>query len=381
MNRLKVMVIFGTRPEAIKMAPVIKELEKHKKNIKTIICVTGQHRQMLEQVLSLFDIKPHIDLKLMQKNQSLSSLTSDAMRILSKAIIKINPDLVLAQGDTTTAMVAGLAAFYQRIPVGHIEAGLRTRDIYNPFPEEINRRIISAAATYHFAPTYNSFKALLKEGVSKNNIFMTGNTVVDAMKMAGCNFSKKTNIDLPLSKKNRIILVTAHRRESFGPSLKNICAALQSIVERNKDVEIVYPVHLNPNVREPVFNMLSGINRIYLIPPVEYHELAYLLKKAYVVLTDSGGIQEEAPVFGKPVLVMRTETERPEGIKAGVAKLVGTETRAIVNEVESLLCNPCAYAKMSKSISPYGDGKAARRIVDIIIKNTEDLKKGKFTRS
>ena len=367
MGRFKIMVVFGTRPEAIKMAPVIKELEKHHKKIETIVCVSGQHKQLLEQVLSLFKIKPDIDLNLMQKNQTLDSFTADAMRILSQTIIKIKPDLILAQGDTTTAMVAGLAGFYQRIPVGHIEAGLRTNDIYNPFPEEINRRILSTVATYHFAPTKNSFQALLKEGVSKERVFLTGNTIVDAMKMITRDLSKKVKLDLKLSPKNRLILVTAHRRESFGAPLENICSALRAIVRRNKGVEIVYPVHLNPNVREPVYRMLSKIKQIHLIPPVEYHELSYLLKKSYLVLTDSGGIQEEAPVFAKPVLVMRLETERPEGIKAGVAKLVGTDTDTIVKEVELLLHNRRAYARMSKAISPYGDGKAAKRIVSIII--------------
>lgn len=367
MSRFRIMVVFGTRPEAIKMAPVIKELEKHHKKIETIVCVSGQHKQMLEQVLSLFKIKPDIDLNLMQKNQTLDSFTARALRILSQTIIKIKPDLILAQGDTTTAMVAGLAGFYQRTPVGHIEAGLRTNDIYNPFPEEINRRILSTVATYHFAPTKNSFQALLKEGVSKKRIFLTGNTIVDAMKMITRDLSKKVKLSLRLSPGKRLILVTAHRRESFGAPLENICNALRAIVERNKDVEIVYPVHLNPNVREPVYRMLSEIKQIHLISPVEYHELSYLLKRSYLVLTDSGGIQEEAPVFAKPVLVMRLETERPEGIEAKVAKLVGTDTNTIIKEVELLLHNRRAYARMSKAISPYGDGKAAKRIADIII--------------
>lgn len=373
MDKIKILIIFGTRPEAIKMAPVVKKLEEQQGKIKTVVCVSGQHREMLNQVLPLFNIKPDIDLGIMQENQSLDSLTSSAMRVLTKILAEIKPDLVLVQGDTTTAMAAGLASFYQRIPVGHIEAGLRTNDIYNPFPEEINRRIISTIATYHFAPTENSLMALLKEGISKKDIYLTGNTIVDTMKMIVKNFDRKVNLDLSVSGKNKLILVTAHRRENFGAPLASICTALRAIVERNKDVEIVYPVHLNPNVREPVFRMLSGVKRIHLVSPVEYHELAYLLKRAYFVLTDSGGIQEEAPVFGKPVLVMRIETERPEGIEAGVAKLVGTDAHTIVKEVELLLHNRCAYAKMSKSISPYGDGKAAGRIVDIIIKNAENL--------
>lgn len=357
------------------MAPVVKVLKKHRNRIKTMVCVSGQHREMLKQVLSLFNIKPDIDLGIMQENQTLDSLTANAMRVLTKTIAQINPDLVLVQGDTTTAMVAGLASFYKKIPVGHIEAGLRTNDIYNPFPEEINRRIITTLTTYNFAPTKNAFKALLKEGVSKKKIYLTGNTIVDAMKMIVRGLDTKVNPDLGLLEKNKLILVTAHRRENFGVPLKNICTALSAIVKRNKDVEIVYPVHLNPNVREPVYRLLRGVKRIHLIHPVEYHELVYLLKKAYLVLTDSGGIQEEAPVFGKPVLVMRIETERPEGIEAGVAKLVGTDTNTIIKEVELLLHNRRAYSKMSKSISPYGDGKAAKRIANIIIKNTKNLKR------
>lgn len=375
MDRIKIMVIFGTRPEAIKMAPVIKELKKHQSQCETVVCVSGQHREMLDQVLTLFSIKPDIDLNIMRENQTLDSLTAEAMRVLTQAITKIKPNLVLVQGDTTTAMVACLAGFYQRIPVGHIEAGLRTNDIYNPFPEEINRRIISTVTTYHFAPTKISFKTLLKEDFSKKHIYLTGNTIVDAVKIIAKDFCKKVKLGLGVSQKNKLILVTAHRRENFGLPLENICNALRTIVERNKDVEVVYPVHLNPNVREPVYRILSGLKRIHLISSLEYHKLACLLKRAYLVLTDSGGIQEEAPVFAKPVLVMRMETERPEGVKAGVAKLVGTDVNTIVKEVELLLRNRSVYAKMSKAISPYGDGKAAKRIVNIILKNSKQLKK------
>lgn len=365
MSKIKIMVIFGTRPEAIKMAPVIKELQKRRNLYKVVICVSGQHRQMLDQVLALFKIKPDIDLNLMQENQSLDSLTASAIRVLTKTILEIKPHLILVQGDTTTAMAASLAGFYQKIPVGHIEAGLRTYDINNPFPEETNRHIISVLATYHFAPTKNAFNALLKENIPKKLIYLTGNTVIDALKMIEKNF-QKVKFDFGISSKNKLILVTAHRRENFGQPLKNICRALKIIVRNNPDVEVIYPVHLNPNVRNTVGKMLSGVQRIHLIHPVEYHELTHLLRKSYLVLTDSGGIQEEAPSFGKPVLVMRKETERPEGIKAGVAKLVGTDTSKIVKHVEILLYNSKAYNKMSKAINPYGDGNAAKRIARII---------------
>lgn len=361
------MCVFGTRPEAIKMSPVIKELKKNNVLFELLVCVTGQHRHMLDQMLSLFNIQSDIDLNLMQENQSLEKLTVNAMDALSKNLKEVKPHLVLVQGDTTTAMIAAMASFYQKIPIGHIEAGLRTRDIYNPFPEEINRRIISVLSTFNFAPTKRAFDVLIKEGVSKESVFLTGNTVIDALRLIIKQKNKvKSNFKMP--KGNKLILVTAHRRENFGKPLENICKALKEIVRRNKDTEIIYPVHLNPNVKKPVYTMLSDIKRIHLIEPVEYQELCFLLEKADIVLTDSGGIQEEAPTFGKPVLVMRKETERPEGVEANVAKLVGTNTKNIVVQVELLLNNPVEYKKMSKAINPYGDGKAAERIVDIITK-------------
>ncbi|MFH1777557.1 MAG: UDP-N-acetylglucosamine 2-epimerase (non-hydrolyzing) [Candidatus Omnitrophota bacterium] len=371
-KRIKILVIFGTRPEAIKMAPVVKELEKNKDFFQTVVCVTAQHRQMLDQMLSLFDIKADIDLNIMQENQTLENFTANAMLRVSEILKKIKPQLLLVQGDTTTAMIAALAGFYQRIPVGHIEAGLRTQDIYNPFPEEVNRHIISILATFNFAPTKYAFRMLLGEGISKQRIFLTGNTVIDALQMI-IKKAQTIKYDFKISDKNKLILVTAHRRENFGRPLKNICRALKEIVRGNEDVEIIYPVHLNPNVKVPVYRMLFGIKRIHLTTPVDYHELARLLKRAYIVLTDSGGIQEEAPAFGRPVLVMRKKTERQEGIKANVAKIVGTDTKNILKNVELLLHNRKEYDKMARAINPYGDGHAAKRIVGIIKTNIAKL--------
>ncbi len=368
MAKTKVMIIFGTRPEAIKMAPVVKAFKGRAGLFDTVVCVSGQHRQMLDQVLSLFNINPDIDLDLMQENQSLDSLTAAAVKVLTQAIAKVKPQLILVQGDTTTAMAAALAGFYQKVPVGHVEAGLRTDDKYQPFPEEINRRMISVLATYHFAPTRIAAASLAKERVGKENIFLTGNTVIDALYMIAKRH-KKVNFNFKIGVRSKLLLVTAHRRENFGSPLTGICSAIRRIVERYKDVEVVYPVHLNPNVRGPVYKMLSGIPRVHLTHPVEYHELTFLLKKAYLVLTDSGGIQEEAPAFGKPVLVMREKTERPEGITAGVARLVGTDTERIVREVGLLLRDSVRYRRMSKAVNPYGDGRAARRIVKAIIEN------------
>ena len=368
---IKILIIFGTRPEAIKMAPLVKELNKFPKEFKVITCVTAQHREMLDQVLSLFEIKPDIDLNLMQKNQTLPSLTSKAVDVLSNTITKLNPDLVLVQGDTTTAMVAALASFYCKIPVGHIEAGLRTNDIYSPFPEEANRRLISVLSTLNFAPTEISVAALIKEGISQGRIFLTGNTIVDALKIIK---NKCLNIKPPVTlNKKRFILVTAHRRESFGKPIIDICNALKQIIKEDKTVEIIYPVHLNPNISKAVYSELGKIKRIKLISPIEYNSLIYLLSKCYFVLTDSGGIQEEAPSFGKPVLVMRNTTERPEGVIAGVAKLVGTGTKKIVEEASILLNNRKTYKYMSKAINPYGDGKTSQRIVKIIRRYFKNL--------
>jgi UDP-N-acetylglucosamine 2-epimerase (non-hydrolysing) len=359
-----VLVVLGTRPEAIKLAPVIAALKRQPQTFQAVVCVTAQHRQMLDQVLRLFQVCPDIDLDLMQENQSLSGLTSRVMLRVTDAITEVAPDVVLVQGDTTTAMVSALAAFYLRIPVGHVEAGLRTRDPYNPFPEEMNRRLISVLGTVHFAPTKKAFEALVGEGVPEEQVFLTGNTVVDAL-LAIAHQSDAVDIGLPLDGR-KVILVTAHRRESFGEPLHNICLALGELARRHPEVLIVYPVHPNPNVREPVRRLLSGRKGIALLEPLEYKAFVYLMKHAYFILTDSGGIQEEAPALGKPVLVLRDETERPEGIEAGTAKLVGTCTEAILAEAEQLLLDCASYVQMACAVSPYGDGKAADRIVEIL---------------
>ena len=357
---IKVLIVFGTRPEAIKVAPVIQELKNYPGKFKVVTCATAQHRRMLDQVLDIFTIKADMDLDIMQKNQTLYSLTSRVMERVSRILEQVKPDLVLVQGDTTTAMVVSLAAFYQKIPVGHIEAGLRTHDIYNPFPEEVNRRLISVLSTLNFAPTKTAAAFLRTEGIDKKRIFLTGNTVVDALRMISRHACSPPHGVVPTDTK--IILVTAHRRENFGQPLRNICAAIRAIAEENKNVHIVYPVHLNPNVNRVVHQRLHNHPRITLIPPVDYRELVWLLKKSYLVLTDSGGIQEEAPTFGKPVIVMREVTERPEGIRAGVAQLAGTDTGTIVKKVTTLLNNKKAYARMARAGNPYGDGKAAQRI-------------------
>jgi UDP-N-acetylglucosamine 2-epimerase (non-hydrolysing) len=362
---MRVLSIFGTRPEAIKMAPVVKELEKHQKQFESVVCVTAQHRQMLDQVLELFEITPDIDLDLMQPNQTLSSLTARSMQSLTDVISQIKPDVVLLQGDTTTAMIAALASFYQQIPVGHVEAGLRTYDKYSPFPEEINRRLISALATYNFAPTDTAVNALLAEGFARQSIYLTGNTVIDALLMT---IKKECELGMDfLNPNKRLILVTAHRRESFGEPFEKICNGLRELARRNVGVEIVYPVHLNPNVRKVVFKTLNNQERFYLIEPLEYKKFVHLMNRSYIVLTDSGGIQEEAPALGKPVLVMREKTERPEAIEAGTARLVGTETENIINETEKLLYDKSEYDRMANAISPYGDGHAAERIVDVLL--------------
>ncbi|MGQ9569224.1 MAG: non-hydrolyzing UDP-N-acetylglucosamine 2-epimerase, partial [Anaerolineae bacterium] len=344
---MKVLSVFGIRPEAIKMAPVVRELQKYPDRVESLVCVTAQHCQMLDQVLGLFAIQPDIDLNLMEQDQSPASLTARAMTALTEVLEQVRPDLVLVQGDTTTAMVAALAAFYQKIPVGHIEAGLRTRSRYSPFPEEVNRHLIGVLATYHFAPTRTAAEALRAEGVPEENIFVTGNTVIDALlwvvqqppsastetllqrlglaeeqrsKGAGGNAPQHLRSPAPL------LLVTAHRRENFGRPFENICLALREIVRRNPDVQVVYPVHMNPNVREPVYRILNGHQRLHLIEPLPYEPFVHLMKHAYLVLTDSGGIQEEAPALGKPVLVMRRETERSEAVEAGTVKIVGTDS-------------------------------------------------------
>jgi len=364
-----ILFIFGTRPEAIKMAPLIKEFTKPKYSFKVKICVTSQHREMLNQTLNFFKIKPDYDLNLMRPNQTLFEITADSLTGLGSIFDDARPDLVFVQGDTTTVLTGALASFYKKVRVAHIEAGLRSSQKYSPFPEEINRTLTSHLADYHFAPTETARKNLAREGIKKN-VYVVGNTVIDAL-FFGLNVIKAEGEEdyrrffrgMDFSKK--IILVTGHRRENFGRPFENICAALKDIAAACADVEIVYPVHLNPNVRGTVQKLLSGINRIHLLDPLAYPHLIYLMNKSYFVLTDSGGIQEEAPSLGKPVLIMREVTERTEGISAGTAILVGTSRRKIVTESLRLLNEKKAYRKMSHAVNPYGEGKTSRKIADI----------------
>ena len=368
MSKIRVLTVFGTRPEAIKMAPLVKELEKNSDKFESIVCVTAQHRQMLDQVLQLFSIKPEYDLDIMKENQNLWTLTADVLLKIKDVFESAKPDVVLVHGDTTTSMAAALSAFYAKIPVGHVEAGLRTFDKYYPFPEEINRVFADAVCTYHFAPTDTSCENLRKSSIPEEHIYKTGNTVIDALLYTVENNTPEIpNLDLDESLKT--ILMTSHRRENFGEPIKNICRAVLELVERNPDIQVVYPVHLNPNVQKPVYELLGGKERIHLTSPMEYAPFAAMMKKAYIIMSDSGGVQEEAPSLGKPVLVLRTTTERPEAVEYGTVKLVGTDKDVIVSEVENLLHNPDEYKKMSEAINPYGDGLASKRIVDLLYKN------------
>jgi UDP-N-acetylglucosamine 2-epimerase (non-hydrolysing) len=368
---MKVMTIFGTRPEAIKMAPVIHALDVAE-GIDSKVCVTAQHRHMLDQVMDLFDINPDFDLDIMKSNQGLTDITASVLFGLREVFQSWRPDLVLVHGDTTTTFAGSLAAYYEKVPVAHVEAGLRTGNIYSPWPEEINRRLTGAIATIHFAPTETARENLLKEGVKENSIKVTGNTVIDALLDITNRIRKdhKLNTDMRtrfnfLDENKKIILITSHRRENFGEGIINICAALKKISER-KDVQIVFPVHPNPNVKQPILQHLNGISNIHLIGPQEYLPFVYLMDKSYLILTDSGGIQEEAPSLGKPVLVLRQTTERPEAVTAGTVKLVGTDNIKIIKEVESLLDNIVERDKMSLIKNPYGDGCASKRIISTI---------------
>lgn len=379
-EKIKALFVFGTRPEAIKMAPVIREMETENSRFKVVVCVTAQHREMLDQVLKIFEISPDHDLDIMRKNQDLFDVTTNALIGLKDIFKKEKPDIILVQGDTTTAFAAGLAAYYLKIPIAHIEAGLRTYNKYSPFPEEKNRHLLSVLADYHFAPTEWAKSNLLKEGIPEDRIWVTGNTVIDALMAVVRSqesevrretfekyFKEKWNLNLSVDSSNsKLILVTGHRRENFGEGFENICLALKEIAESRKDVIIVYPVHLNPNVQQPVRAILNGKPNIHLIDPLEYEPFVFLMSNAYLILTDSGGIQEEAPSLGKPVLVMRDTSERPEGIEAGSAKLVGTDTEKIVTETQKLLNDKMEYERMAKTINPYGDGQASKRIVKII---------------
>jgi UDP-N-acetylglucosamine 2-epimerase (non-hydrolysing) len=368
----KVLLVFGTRPEAIKMAPLVLEMQK-RKELNVEVCVTAQHREMLDQVLELFDLAPDYDLDLMQPGQDLYDITTKALLGLKTVLEQSKPDLVLVHGDTTTTFASSLAAFYQKVPVGHVEAGLRTGNIYSPWPEEINRKLTGSLTKFHFAPTSKAQNNLLKENIDGDNVFVTGNTVIDALIQVQKRISEDHDLNQKLSSQfefidpnKKLILVTGHRRESFGDGFENICRALRTIAEQ-PDVQVLYPMHLNPNVREPVNRILKGIDNVFLIEPQEYLPFVYLMSSAYIILTDSGGVQEEAPSLGKPVLVMRDTTERPEAVEAGTVTLVGTDYQRIVEESMTLLNDKQAYEKMSFAHNPYGDGKACQRIADIII--------------
>jgi len=366
---IKVLSIIGTRPEAIKMAPVVKELSRHPDQFDSVVCVTGQHRQMLDQVLELFGIAPEYDLNLMKDNQSLSELTANLFMGLEKVITTEKPDWILAQGDTTTVMVASLVAFYHKISFGHIEAGLRTGNKFSPFPEEINRCIADIVSDVFFAPTELSGKTLIQEGARESDIYITGNTVIDALlDIASRPYDGQLGLLKEISADKRIVLITAHRRESFGEPFRELCEAIRELAQEfiDEGVEFVYPVHLNPNVLQPVNELLSGQQNVHLIEPLDYLSLVHIMKRSTIILTDSGGIQEEAPSLNVPVLVMRETTERPEGLDAGVVKLVGTHKRSIVEKATRLLRDPDFHAHMAKGANPYGDGKSAARIVSIL---------------
>lgn len=378
----KVMLVFGTRPEAIKMAPLVKEFQARASEFETIVCVTGQHREMLEQVLSLFEITPDYDLAIMKEKQDLYDVTSLVLLGLRDVLKKEEPDVVLVHGDTATSTAAALAAFYQKIPVGHVEAGLRTHNIYSPWPEEMNRQLTGRMATYHFAPTELSRQNLLAEGVSDEHILVTGNTVIDALHQVVKRVKGDTTLQQQvaedllkagydvtrLGQGRRLVLITGHRRENFGEGFLHICRAIKTLSERFPEVDFVYPMHLNPNVRKPIHQVfgedLKGFSNLFFIEPLEYLQFVSLMERSTLVLTDSGGIQEEAPGLGKPVLVMRDTTERPEAVEAGTVQLVGTDYDRIVGGVETLLTDEAAYSQMSRANNPYGDGKACGRIAD-----------------
>lgn len=378
----KIMLVFGTRPEAIKMAPLVKEFQKHPDTFQTIVCVTGQHREMLDQVLNIFDIRPDFDLNIMKQGQDLYDVTARVLTGMRDVLREAQPDVVLVHGDTTTSTAAALAAFYQQIPVGHVEAGLRTHNILSPWPEEMNRQITGRIASYHFAPTTLSRQNLLQENVDDANITVTGNTVIDALYWVVDRIKNDRSLDAELEEVLRhagydvnrladgrpLVLITGHRRENFGDGFINMCTAIKQLTERYPNVDFVYPMHLNPNVRRPIHEVfgddLSNLGNMHFIEPLEYLSFVYLMEKSTIVLTDSGGIQEEAPGLGKPVLVMRDTTERPEALEAGTVKLVGTDREKIFNEVSTLLDDATAYARMSQAVNPYGDGLACSRIVE-----------------
>jgi UDP-N-acetylglucosamine 2-epimerase (non-hydrolysing) len=365
---IKVMTVFGTRPEAIKMAPVVLELQKHADRIQTIVAVTAQHRQMLDQVLDLFQITPDYDLDIMSQGQTLYDITTKSLMGLKDVLAKEKPDLVLVHGDTTTTFAGALASYYQQVPVGHVEAGLRTGDIYSPFPEEMNRKLTGAIAAIHFAPTATAKANLLKENVNPSHIYVTGNTVIDAlMTTVAGDYDFGDDLKDVDFQNHRVILLTTHRRENLGEPMRHIYKALRRIIEEIPDTEIVFPVHRNPLVRKVVEEELAGVDRIHLIDPMEYEPFANLMSLSSLVLTDSGGIQEEAPSLGKPVLVLRNTTERPEAVEAGTVRLIGTDKDVVYAETKRLLTDQAAYDAMSNAVNPYGDGKASQRIVQAIL--------------
>lgn len=370
----KILSIFGTRPEAIKMAPLVEKLEAHP-DIDSYVCVTAQHREMLDQVLEIFNLVPDYDLDIMKHAQGLSQITAEVLTKLTPVLAELKPDRVLVHGDTTTAMAASLAAFYQKIPVGHVEAGLRSGDVFNPWPEEMNRMMVGRLADLHFSPTSLSRDNLLAENTNAEQIHITGNTVIDTIFTVTEKFRQDSDLKRRigascryLDPSRKLILITAHRRENFGAGLNSICKAIAKLAE-NKTLQIIYPVHLNPNVKGPVSEVLGGFDNVKLIAPLDYLQFVYLMERAYIILTDSGGIQEEAPSLGKPVLVMRETTERPEAVKAGTVKLVGTEADKIIKEVSMLLEDRDEYEKMSRAYNPYGDGQASERIAEILSGN------------
>lgn len=380
-----IMLVFGTRPEAIKMCPLVKEFQKYPNDFKTVVCVTGQHREMLDQVLYIFDVKPDYDLNIMKQGQDLTDVTARVLAGMRDVFAECRPDVVLVHGDTTTSTASALAAFYQQIPVGHIEAGLRTHNIYSPWPEEMNRQITGRIATYNFSPTSLSRENLLREA-AMGQIYVTGNTVIDALHMVVSRLKEDESLrslqetvlsaagyDIGRlnSSGRRLVLITGHRRENFGDGFINMCTAIRDLTKKYPDVDFVYPMHLNPNVRKPIHEVfgenLSNLGNMFFIEPLQYLEFVYLMEKSTIVLTDSGGIQEEAPGLGKPVLVMRDTTERPEALKSGTVRLVGTDYNKIVSEVSVLLDDASAYESMSKAVNPYGDGKACERIVNTFL--------------
>ncbi|MEJ8553974.1 non-hydrolyzing UDP-N-acetylglucosamine 2-epimerase [Tepidibacter sp. Z1-5] len=379
MNKIKVMTVFGTRPEAIKMAPLVKKMEQNER-IESIVCVTAQHREMLDSVLKIFNIQPKYDLNIMKHGQTITDVTNRVLKELESVIFNDRPDILLVHGDTTTTFSASLAAFYNKVPVGHVEAGLRSGNIYSPYPEEMNRKLTGMIASIHFAPTVGNEENLLKENIDKDKICITGNTVIDALLSVideNYKFNNKEIDDIDYDN-NKVILLTCHRRENWGKPMEDIFKAIKRVVEDNENVEIIFPMHLNPKVRDCAKSIMGGMDKIHLIEPLDYEPFANLMNKVDIILTDSGGIQEEAPAIGKPVLVLRSETERPEAVEAGTARVVGVDEKEVYEATNLLIRDESEYAKMSNAVNPYGDGKACDKIIEYLISNyKENVKKTK----